>query len=246
MLGANFFKGTGEVGKRVRLPDYSVTVTFLHSALAGWFSVSSILSAAHFFSRPPGILLCFCVWHLGGLFPLRLLSPAISNFQTSLLTDSLETAFHRSLWPPPLLCKPTGHLWLPFQDMYDLAGIWNSKASSFVLTVFIPSPALVFLHKSVLSGPSSPSHLLAARLRPSCQSLQSYPLYVPGIAQTAVDDKGSVRFKPCLQRVYRPVIVHSHPNLVYSDYASVKAGLITFFVCNPFTSIICPHLYNLG
>lgn len=111
-----------------------------------------------------------------------------------------------------------------------------------MLTVFIPSPARVLLHKSVLSGPSSPSHLLAARFRLSCQSRQGDPLYVPGIAQTAVADKGLVRFKPCLQRVYRPVIVNSHPNLVYSDYASVTARLITFFFLQ---SIYFNHLPTL-
>lgn len=204
------------MGERVRLTDYcSVTVTFWGSALAVWLSVCNILLAAHFLFRPPpGILLSLT---LRLSFPITL-GFSCHQWLPNLYWSSLETLLCSSLWPPSYL-----------SSVNSLATLYHNSRACRTLLVFgttRPYP---------LCWPHFSLHLLLYFFISLCSWILVH--FRATLFMFSVLPKllwvitGSKRFKLCCLQVYKPVIVNSHPNLVYSSYVlfSVKAVLINIF-----------------
>lgn len=116
--------------------------------------------------------------------------------------------------------------------MWHLVGIWDSRASSFALTIFFTSPALMFLYiYTCFLVPVLPVISWLLSLHPLVSHFRATLFRCPPLPTLLWAMTASVLFNPCfLQVVCRPAVVNSHPNLAYFDYSlfSVKAVLITF------------------
>lgn len=210
---------TRKVGRRVHFQ--TVPLSLSPSSVLHWLAVSLQHSLCSLFSlnafRPPLFLpsvLCFsCCQKLQNLYFLRLPLP------TSLW---LLSSLHKPICHTILGCfEPCSHLELQGINLCDDHKLWP------MLTISCPMLLYFFINLCSLV-PILPVISWLLSLDPVVSPFKT-TVCVPGIAWTAVVT-GSVWFNPWLHGVYWPVMINSHPILVYPGYAlcSVRADPMTF------------------